>query len=84
MSISKALPQVQCLGLNPERPRQGYDGHPPSPVPLSETKLEIADVIAVTEKGRTFLFAESGSAGEELAVLDRRKLVGKTGKTVTF
>lgn len=38
----------------------------------------------MTEKGRTFLFAESGSAGAELAVLDRGKLVGKTGKTVTF
>lgn len=50
---------MRCPGTNPERPHRGYDGHPPSPVSVSETKLEIADGIAVTEKGRKFLFAGS-------------------------
>lgn len=54
-----------CHGVNPER---RYDGPPlpPTPVSNSETKLGIADGIAVTEK-ESFLFA-AGDALQGSAV----------------
>ncbi len=51
---------LQRPHVNPERPCRGYDGPPPSlarSLSVSETKLEIADFIAVTERGSEFLFA---------------------------
>lgn len=50
---------MQCPGTNPVRVMT--DTLPP-PISVYETKLEIADGIAVTEKGRKFLFRLGGRA----------------------
>lgn len=49
---------MQCPVMNPVRPHQGVTDTPPptAALSISETKLEIADGITVTEQGG-FLFA---------------------------